>query len=247
MYHLSLIDSSLCLIGSYLFYGLYRAFAKTTHLPPPPGPRALPIIGNLLDLPTGFEAAHWAKHAKKYGALQCLLSLCTLFLGLSRAAGPISSVNVFGQTLVIVNDQKTVEQLLEKQSVLSSSRTCTTFITMYVRHRPEFQLFGCNAQVNVHRSGYNRVISMLPYGDKLRTARKMILSYFGARRALEQFEELEEIETRRFLYRAAHDPGNLTAHMRKSVLFSHRCHLCLWLRAKCPLSRSARWSGWQAL
>lgn len=36
-------------------------------LPLPPGPRRLPLIHNLLDLPKGFEPPHWAKHKELYG------------------------------------------------------------------------------------------------------------------------------------------------------------------------------------
>lgn len=35
----------------------------------PPGPRGLPVIGNLLDLPQDFEWIHWAKHHKLYGTV----------------------------------------------------------------------------------------------------------------------------------------------------------------------------------
>lgn len=33
----------------------------------PPGPRSLPVLGNVLDFPTGLESPHWAKHHAKYG------------------------------------------------------------------------------------------------------------------------------------------------------------------------------------
>ncbi|KLO08559.1 cytochrome P450 [Schizopora paradoxa] len=68
----------------------------------PPGPPSLPIIGNVLDFPTGLEAPHWAKHHAKYG--------------------PISSVNALGQTIIIVNDAKIASELLEKRSAVYSDR-----------------------------------------------------------------------------------------------------------------------------
>lgn len=33
----------------------------------PPGPKPLPIIGNVRDFPDGFEATHWAAHKELYG------------------------------------------------------------------------------------------------------------------------------------------------------------------------------------
>lgn len=54
----------------------------------PPGPPGLPILGNLFDLPptTGSqpEYLHWLAHKDRYG--------------------PISSVKVLGQTMVIIHD-----------------------------------------------------------------------------------------------------------------------------------------------
>ncbi|KAK2466588.1 hypothetical protein APHAL10511_001450 [Amanita phalloides] len=70
--------------------------------PLPPGPRGLPIIGNLLDLPQEFEWFHWAKYHKLYG--------------------PISSVQALGKTVVVLNTLDVCKDLLMKRSVKYSDR-----------------------------------------------------------------------------------------------------------------------------
>jgi hypothetical protein len=50
------------------------------------------------------------------------------------SAGPISSVTVMGQTLVIINDQRLAFELMEKKSAIHSSRPRQVFAgEMYVR------------------------------------------------------------------------------------------------------------------
>ena len=54
-------------VGIKLGTWMLERRAKTLALPP--GPKRLPLIGNILDLPAGgFEAHHWAKHKDAYGA-----------------------------------------------------------------------------------------------------------------------------------------------------------------------------------
>ena len=72
-----------------------------------PGPKPLPIIGNLFDLPKDHAWIHWAKHKDIYG--------------------PISSVTVFGQTLIILNDPKIAVELFEKRFDTYSDRPVLTF------------------------------------------------------------------------------------------------------------------------
>ena len=73
----------------------------------PPGPKPLPLIGNLLDLPKDHDWVHWAKHRDVYG--------------------PISSVTVFNQTIIILNDLQAALDLFERRSNVYSNRPILTF------------------------------------------------------------------------------------------------------------------------
>ncbi|KAI0911289.1 cytochrome protein [Ustulina deusta] len=72
--------------------------------PLPPGPKGLPLIGNVLDLPPKGEREcyHWLKHKDLYG--------------------PISSITALGTTIVILHSPELAAELLEKRSAKYSSR-----------------------------------------------------------------------------------------------------------------------------
>jgi hypothetical protein len=50
-----------------LFWRLLWGRRNNVKLPLPPGPRPLPLIGNLLDLPTDYEWLVYDEWFKKYG------------------------------------------------------------------------------------------------------------------------------------------------------------------------------------
>ncbi|KAI1826284.1 cytochrome protein [Xylaria intraflava] len=72
--------------------------------PLPPGPKGLPFVGNVNDLPPPGqrECEHWIKHKDIYG--------------------PISSVTVLGTTIVILNSSELAVELLDRKSAVYSSR-----------------------------------------------------------------------------------------------------------------------------
>ena len=50
-----------------LIYVISRLLAKRPVAPLPPGPKRLPLLGNLLDMPTEQEWLTFAEWGKKYG------------------------------------------------------------------------------------------------------------------------------------------------------------------------------------
>lgn len=79
-----------------------RLRANPRRLPLPPGPKPLPIIGNLLDIPRDSEAARYNRLAREHGDL--------VFL------------SVFGKTILVVNTYQVANDLFEKRSSNYSDR-----------------------------------------------------------------------------------------------------------------------------
>ncbi|KAL4936814.1 hypothetical protein BDV06DRAFT_233009 [Aspergillus oleicola] len=144
--------------------------------PLPPGPPPKPIIGNLRDLPSSGQQdwVHWLKHKDIYG--------------------PISSLTVFGQTIVILNDSRIAFDLLEKRSNIYSSRPRMIFAGEMV--------------------GWEHILAMQPYSDRFRAYRKAIHRVLGTKNSIAQFDYLQDMEVRRFLLRVLEKPRDLVKHIR---------------------------------
>ncbi|OSD08730.1 CyP450 monooxygenase [Trametes coccinea BRFM310] len=129
----------LAVIALFLWRYLIRTRRSRTKLPP--GPPGLPIIGNLLDVPTKQLAAGYRKLSENYGDL--------VFL------------DAFGQPILVLGSHATAVDLLEKRSALYSDRLPTPMVELggfewvltvlrygpwWRRHRRAFhQFFNINA------------------------------------------------------------------------------------------------------
>lgn len=67
----TLLDIALLILGVVL---LKKVFSRLSAAPLPPGPRRLPLLGNLLDMPTSQEWLTFANWGKKWGTLFIFLS-----------------------------------------------------------------------------------------------------------------------------------------------------------------------------
>lgn len=103
----SLLSSTLFLFPFTLALALavvvFQRWRRVRSLPPlPPGPKPLPVIGNLLDIPTEREYETYTRWKDEYGDVTYLSAL--------------------GNDLVILNSVQAANDLLDKRSLIYSDR-----------------------------------------------------------------------------------------------------------------------------
>ncbi|KAF2198912.1 cytochrome protein [Delitschia confertaspora ATCC 74209] len=146
-------------------------------LPLPPGPKGLPLVGNIKDLPGpgDKEYLHWLKHRDTYG--------------------PISSVTVLGQTIIIIHDKNLASELMEKRAPNHSGRPVLVF--------------------GMQMCGWDEIMSMWSYNPAVKLSRKLMYQELGSKSAVSEYYPLQETVVGHFLWRASRDKGeNLTKNLK---------------------------------
>lgn len=170
----ALIYASIVFLIVYLTISFL--FKKKPPAPLPPGPTSLPLVGNITELPQSGEKEweHWLAYKSRYG--------------------PISSITVLGQTIVILNDAQMAFDLFEKRSAKHSSRPRMVFAGEMV--------------------GWENAMSSQFYNAQFREYRKQAHQVFGTQNLVSQFSELQDTEVKRFLLRTLEKPDELVQNIR---------------------------------
>ncbi|KAL6901166.1 cytochrome P450 [Trichoderma evansii] len=121
-----LIQALIVLIGYTFYWQLFRKPKKNL----PPGPKGLPLIGNIFDLPGDGtpDFVHWRSITDKYG--------------------PLASITFMGQPMIIIANKEDAQEILEKKCSTSSTRPNFVFghyagfggIVSAQQHGKEFKL-----------------------------------------------------------------------------------------------------------
>jgi hypothetical protein len=128
-----------------------------------------------------------------YGT-SCRVSL-QLIIDVSVLLGPMTTVSVFGQPMIVVNSSKTAIDILDKKSAIYSDR-------------PVMPMGG-------ELVGWKDTLVLVPYGDRFRNYRKYFHQVIGSNSSVSLFYPIEELETHRFLKSVLKNPDELVPHIRQ--------------------------------
>ena len=112
---------SLVALTSYL----KSRFFNQPKLPYPPGPKGLPLIGNILDVPRGMHIWEgFTRMAEAYRTLT-VLAICWTRNLMPCVETEVMYLNMFGTNIVVLNSSEAIADLLDKRSAIYSDKVAT--------------------------------------------------------------------------------------------------------------------------
>lgn len=99
---MSLTTAVLGLLGLFLFTHVVKSVSKFKSTNLPPGPKPLPLIGNLLQVPKTSQWQTFYSWSKKYG--------------------PVMSLDMMGQSLIVLSTNRAAMDLLSQKGSQYSDR-----------------------------------------------------------------------------------------------------------------------------
>jgi hypothetical protein len=171
----------------------------------PPGPRGLPFVGNIFDVPSDDI---WLKFAELGDVWGMSSSSRPHSSARHKATGGISSLSVLGQTMVIVNSLKVAEDLLDVRGANFSER-------------PVIPMGG-------ELAGFKNTLPLAQYGDRVRRERKLFHQLFGSPAAVNQFVPLLSLEIQTLLQHLISTSGAVVEQVLRFVpLIISRPHMLI--------------------
>ncbi|KAF9808713.1 hypothetical protein IEO21_07775 [Rhodonia placenta] len=124
--YLSILFGAILCCGGYL-----RLYHGKHHLPLPPGPRGLPVLGNVHQIPMQYQQ--------------------NIFLNWAKRHGDIVYLRFFQKPAIIISSLKAAQDLMEKRGSKYSSRPYSVFMLEFVLPRPNLVLMPYTDQCRLHR------------------------------------------------------------------------------------------------
>ncbi|KAF8444971.1 cytochrome P450 [Boletus edulis BED1] len=117
---------------------------------------------------------------------------------MSSKYGPIITLRALGARYIFLNSSKVAEDLLKKQSPITSNR-------------PHFTVGG-------ELVGYNKATGFLQHGDIHRKHRKLFNQHIGTKKSLVAFYPTVEAEAKQFVCNVLKNPDDLNVHCRRTTM-----------------------------
>ncbi|XP_006455053.1 hypothetical protein AGABI2DRAFT_187530 [Agaricus bisporus var. bisporus H97] len=159
---------------------IYRSH-KRRLLPLPPGPTRWPVVGSVLSMTLNYAHISYQKLGKRLGAK---------FL----------YYEVFTQPIIVINDVRVAQELLQRRSAIYSSRPQMTTLSKGI--------------------GIDKFFGLMPYGDEWRAQRGMFQQYFGpshVEQQLEMHERMLRFVRKGLLPNLLTSPQDFIEHLRGCI------------------------------
>lgn len=182
----------------------------------PPGPTGLPLLGNILDLPTDTEGPHWAKHSKIYGVFCLFLRALFDWLWCMHRSNKLDCG--FRTTDHIPEWCKNCVRAFKQKvgAIFGSARFCFwrwIVCSFLLYHEPLIIILLLTAKSL--RCGAKYILLLLRYCERFRATRKLMHQFMGTRASVLRFEPLYESEIKKLMLRTLRDPKQVRAHIHK--------------------------------
>lgn len=131
--HSTLAAAAVLGIVSLLFLyirSLAQWRARTRGLPFPPGPKPLPIVGNLFDMPKTYPWVAYRDLCAQYGEYYLCRTSFSLSYFVCMLLGDIVHLRSFGKSTVVLGSAEVVQEYLGKRAANTSDRDRSPMIEL---------------------------------------------------------------------------------------------------------------------
>jgi cytochrome P450 len=188
------MTTSTVLLGVLISATLYYLSRPKSRGPLPPGPKGLPLLGNMLQLPKSRPWVKMEEWTREYGSSLLPSPLRPLAHSALSATGPIYTLRLGLSTVLVIGRAPTALALLDKRSAIYSSRPRMVMTSELVSRGLR--------------------MTFMPYGDLWRRERKL-LHQLTSPKAAGTYEGIQEMESAQLVRDMLRRPEEFWGHCQR--------------------------------